>query len=99
MDCLVIPSDTFYERLSSLDEELGSSTADALSALVEALKRLKSYAWDGSLPLKPYGSSGSSYEYEFYPGFVFTFRRETERDRWKQPVRIKLVLKSVQRAS
>lgn len=99
MDCLVIPSDTFYERLSSLDEELGSSAADALTALVEALEKLKSYAWDGSLPLKPYGASGSSYAYEFYPGFVFTFRRETDRGPGKQPVRIKLFLKSVQRSS
>lgn len=99
-ESLIIPSRRyFYYTVSSFLDVLGSSAPAGRSALLEALATLKSYSWDGSLPLELYGVAGDSYAYEFYPGYVLTFRRETVRDHRKQPVQIKLFLRAVQRKS
>jgi len=94
-ECRICPTKTFCENFSLFLENRGEKSSSVRS-LVEAIKQLKSYDWDGSLPIKPYGSSGDSFAFSFSNGYIFTFRRETKRDERKQPIFINLYLKTIQ---
>ncbi len=96
LECCICPTNTFYEHFSLLADHHGRISVP-VNALIQAMQKLKDYAWDGSLPISPYGSGGDSFAFRFHPGYMFTFQRYTERDSHKQPVRIKLFLKTIQR--
>ena len=58
---------------------------------------LENYIWDGSLDINKHGRDGKTFSYEFTPGYVVTFKRETERDVEKKPIRVILYLKTIER--
>ena len=88
------PTDEFFKSCRILGREAGEP---ALKALSSALIQLKSYAWDGSLPIRPHGSSGRTFGYPFHPPYLLVFDRDTERDAGKRPVRIRLALLTIER--
>jgi hypothetical protein len=92
------PTNKFDGDIGHLREEMGEAADQVFRDLATALKKLDKYDWDGPLPVKPFGSRGDTFAYEFSPGFVFTFRRETDRVEEKQPTLIRLFLKRVMRA-
>lgn len=83
------------EDIEQLREDLGTRADQVIDALAKAVKKLDGYEWDDSLPVRKAGWPGDTYTYEFYPGYVVTFRRETDRNERKQPILIHLYLKRV----
>jgi hypothetical protein len=93
--CLIHPTNHFDDDVTLIREMLGAAADGVLLKLALAVKALADYEWDGSLPLEPHGWVGDSFAYPFAPGFALVFRRATDRDETKRPVRIHLYLKSV----
>ena len=89
----VHPTPEFYLAVDLLGEALGDAADAILRDLACSLTALESYNWDGSLPIAPYGIGGDSFIYAFHREYAFTFRRHTERDTAKNPVRVRMYLK------
>ena len=76
-------------------EEVGESAEGILLELAHALEQLEKEGWGSSLPIEQVG--GDIFRFDFHPEFTFEYRRETERDAVKQPVRVHLYLMTLLR--
>lgn len=74
---------------------MGEEAKAILHDLARAVIDLDNYKWDGSLPIKPYGLYGDEFSFAFHAQYVFIFRRYTERDERKQPVRVHIYLEVI----
>jgi len=74
------PTDTFLEKVADISAMLGPAKEKFVALLVAALKKLRRYEWDESLPIKPHGFIGDSFIYDFSDSFSFTFRVLTDQD-------------------
>jgi hypothetical protein len=76
---------SFTTDVKKLDAEEGyASSTEILSALVQALSALKRCERDKTL-ISQVGHTGSSFQYNLHPRYVFTFNVLSDRDERKQP--------------
>jgi hypothetical protein len=68
-----------------------------MASLVAAFEEIKARGFDQSLPIKPYGPIGDSFEYSLGGGYSFTFRIATDRDSEKHPILEHFYLKDILR--
>jgi len=93
---LLHPTETFGVHFDKLCEALGDS-ADALGFdLAKALRKIKLYKWDGSLPIRPHGSSGTDFSYPINEEFIVVFSRQTDRTGEGVPLTIHLYLQTIE---
>ena len=93
---LLHPTETFGIHFDKLCEALGDS-ADAFgSDLAKALERIKQYKWDGSLPIRPHGSSGTDFSCPINEEFILVFSRETDRTGEGVPLTVHLHLQTIE---
>src|SRR5580704_17855616 len=95
---LIHPTTSFWADVDNLSNVLASRADDVFMKLVLALRDLRGYQRDGSLPIEPYGWYGDSYAFRFCDEYVFTFKLVTDRDDKKAPIVQHYHLKNLLRA-
>lgn len=86
----------FALDIEALYESAGESAGQVRDALFNAIRMLKSGAWDSTL-INQYGITGTSFSFDFCSGYIFTFRIDTYRDERKQPLEEHYYLKNLLR--
>lgn len=69
-----------------MNELLGASAGAVNSLIIGALKELRGYGWDESLPIRRTGIYGDSFLSEFCDEYSLTFKVATDRDEHKRPI-------------
>jgi hypothetical protein len=92
-------TESFSTDVSAINELLGPSAGEVNLSIVGALKKLRDYCWDETLPIRRTGIYGDSYLYEFCDDYSLTFKVATDRDENKKPITEHYYLKNLLRRS